>query len=83
MCTKGLGAADVLFETIMEDLGLWYEAVREAMAAGYGIPVGKLEHYYAMRNLLKTNITGQDLAEAGLVPCHRWRRAGSVSAVSI
>ena len=53
-------------DAVIEGSGLWSKEVREARAAAYGIPVEKLEHYYAMRNLLKTNITGQDVAEAVL-----------------
>ncbi len=53
-------------DAVMEGSGLWSKEVREARAAAYGIPVDKLEHYYAMRNLLKTKITGQDVAEAVL-----------------
>ncbi|HET7059671.1 MAG TPA: SDR family oxidoreductase, partial [Nitrospiraceae bacterium] len=53
-------------DAVIEGSGLWSKEVREARAAAYGIPVDKLEHYYAMRNLLKTNITGQDVAEAVL-----------------
>lgn len=53
-------------DAVIEGSGLWSQEVREARAAAYGIPVEKLEHYYAMRNLLKTKITGQDVAEAVL-----------------
>jgi len=53
-------------DAVIEGSGLWSKEVREGRAAAYGISVDKLEHYYAMRNLLKTNITGQDVAEAVL-----------------
>jgi rhamnulose-1-phosphate aldolase/alcohol dehydrogenase len=53
-------------DAIIEGSGLWSQEVREGRAAAYGIPVDKLEHYYAMRNLLKTKVTGQDVAEAVL-----------------
>lgn len=53
-------------DAVIEGSGLWSKEVREGRAAAYGISVDKLEHYYAMRNLLKTNITGHDVAEAVL-----------------
>ncbi|MEW6543687.1 MAG: bifunctional rhamnulose-1-phosphate aldolase/short-chain dehydrogenase [Nitrospirota bacterium] len=51
---------------VFEGSGLWSERVREQRAKVYGVPVEKIEEYYASRNLLKTKVTAADVAEAVL-----------------
>jgi NAD(P)-dependent dehydrogenase (short-subunit alcohol dehydrogenase family) len=51
-------------DAIFEDSGLWTEQVRRERAAAHGVPVAELEQFYAQRNLLKTTISGNDVAEA-------------------
>jgi rhamnulose-1-phosphate aldolase/alcohol dehydrogenase len=51
---------------IFEGSGLWSEAVRRERAEAYGIPVERIEEYYASRNLLKTRVEARDVAEAVL-----------------
>jgi len=48
------------------DSGLWSPKVREERAKAYGIAVDQVEDFYAKRNLLKTRILPQDVAEAVL-----------------
>jgi NAD(P)-dependent dehydrogenase (short-subunit alcohol dehydrogenase family)/rhamnose utilization protein RhaD (predicted bifunctional aldolase and dehydrogenase) len=43
---------------------LWSPEIREKRARSQGIPVDQLEDFYMQRNLLKTKITGEDVAEA-------------------
>ncbi len=43
---------------------LWSPEIREKRAKAQGIPVDQLEDFYTQRNLLKTKITGEDVAEA-------------------
>lgn len=51
-------------DAVFEDSGLWTEQVRAERAAVHGVPVEEIEQFYARRNLLKTTISGQDVAEA-------------------
>ncbi|GAC1471100.1 MAG: hypothetical protein PVSMB7_22560 [Chloroflexota bacterium] len=51
-------------DAVFEDSGLWSPDVRAQRAASHGVAVDDLEAFYAQRNLLKTTITGQDVAEA-------------------
>ena len=51
-------------DAIFEDSGLWSDQVRRERAAAHGVPVEELEQFYAGRNLLRTKITGHDVAEA-------------------
>jgi NAD(P)-dependent dehydrogenase (short-subunit alcohol dehydrogenase family) len=51
-------------DAVFEDSGLWSEGVRAERAAAHGVPVEDLEQFYAQRNLLKTTISGRDVAEA-------------------
>jgi NAD(P)-dependent dehydrogenase (short-subunit alcohol dehydrogenase family) len=51
-------------DAVFEDSGLWTEQVRRERAAAHGVPVDELEQFYAQRNLLKTTISGHDVAEA-------------------
>jgi NAD(P)-dependent dehydrogenase (short-subunit alcohol dehydrogenase family) len=51
-------------DAVFEDSGLWSEDVRRGRAAAHGVPVEELEQFYAQRNLLRTTISGQDVAEA-------------------
>ncbi len=43
---------------------LWSPEIREKRAKAQGIPVEQLEDFYTQRNLLKTKIAGEDVAEA-------------------
>ena len=51
-------------DAVFEDSGLWTEELRAERAAAHGVAVKDLESFYAQRNLLKTTITGRDVAEA-------------------
>lgn len=51
-------------DAIFEGSGLWTEVIRRERAAAHGVPPERLEEFYAQRNLLKTKISGQDVAEA-------------------
>jgi rhamnulose-1-phosphate aldolase/alcohol dehydrogenase len=51
-------------DAVFEDSGLWSEEVRAQRAAAHGVPIEELEQFYAQRNLLKTTISGRDVAEA-------------------
>lgn len=53
-------------DAIFEDSGLWSDEVRRQRAASYGIPVDQLEEHYRQRNLLRTRVTAEDVAEAVL-----------------
>jgi NAD(P)-dependent dehydrogenase (short-subunit alcohol dehydrogenase family) len=51
---------------IFEGSGLWSDEVRRERAEVYGVPVERIEAYYAGRNLLKTKVEARDVAEAVL-----------------
>ena len=51
---------------VFQESGLWSEEIREERAKAHGIPIGKLEDFYAQRNLLKSKIYPDDVAEAVL-----------------
>jgi len=53
-------------DAVFEGSGLWSEEVRRQRAASYGIAVDQLEDHYRNRNLLRTQVTGADVAEAVL-----------------
>jgi NAD(P)-dependent dehydrogenase (short-subunit alcohol dehydrogenase family) len=61
---SGIRANIVNPDAVFEDSGLWSESVRRERAAAHGVPVEELEQFYARRNLLKTTISGRDVAEA-------------------
>ncbi len=48
------------------DSGLWSGKIREERAKAHGIPLGKVEAFYANRNLLKSKVLPMDVAEAVL-----------------
>lgn len=51
-------------DAIFEGSGLWSDEVRRQRAASYGIQVEQLESFYQQRNLLRTRISADDVAEA-------------------
>jgi rhamnulose-1-phosphate aldolase/alcohol dehydrogenase len=51
-------------DAVFEDSGLWTEELRRERAAAHGVPLDELEQFYAQRNLLKTTVSGRDVAEA-------------------
>ena len=53
-------------DAVFEESKLWSKKIREGRASAHGVPIGKLENYYRDRNLLRTRITGLDVAEAVL-----------------
>ncbi len=46
--------------------GLWSVSVREERARSYGIDSSQLEEYYRSRNILRAQVTADDVAEAAL-----------------
>ncbi len=51
---------------VFQESGLWSKKIREERAKAHGIPIEKLEDFYAQRNLLKVKILTGDVAEAVL-----------------
>jgi rhamnulose-1-phosphate aldolase/alcohol dehydrogenase len=51
---------------VFQESGLWSKEIREERAKAHGIPIEKLEDFYAQRNLLKSKILPGDVAEAVL-----------------
>ncbi|HXN05842.1 MAG TPA: bifunctional rhamnulose-1-phosphate aldolase/short-chain dehydrogenase [Nitrospiria bacterium] len=51
---------------IFQDSGLWNKEVRTERAKAYGISLGQVEEFYAGRNILKTRILADDVAQAVL-----------------
>lgn len=60
----GIRANVVNPDAVFEDSKLWSDEVRQQRAAAHGVPVEQIEDFYAQRNLLKTKVTGRDVAEA-------------------
>ena len=61
---NGIRANVVNPDAVFQESGLWSEEVRRERAAAHGVPVEDLETFYAQRNVLKTTVTGDDVAEA-------------------
>jgi rhamnulose-1-phosphate aldolase/alcohol dehydrogenase len=53
-------------DAVFQDSRLWSPVVREERARAHGIRVEELEEFYRRRNLLKTEVTAEDVAEAAL-----------------
>ena len=60
---QGISVNLVNPDGVFEDSGLW-EEIRENRAKSYGIRAAKLESYYVQRNLMKTPVLPEDVAEA-------------------
>ena len=53
-------------DAVFQDSALWSAEVREERARAHGIAPGDLEEFYRKRNLLRTRVTAEDVAEAAL-----------------
>ncbi|MFB3066208.1 MAG: bifunctional aldolase/short-chain dehydrogenase, partial [Planctomycetota bacterium] len=53
-------------DAVFEGSGLWSAEVRRERARAHGVPVEELEDFYTRRNLLRTRVRPQDVAEAAL-----------------
>ena len=53
-------------DAIFANSGLWSPEVRADRAKSYGIAPGDLEEFYRKRNILRANVTAEDVAEAAL-----------------
>jgi NAD(P)-dependent dehydrogenase (short-subunit alcohol dehydrogenase family) len=53
-------------DAIFEGSQLWSEDLKNKRAAAYGIGVEELPNFYRQRNLLKAEVTAEDVAEAAL-----------------
>lgn len=51
---------------VFQDSGLWSKEVRQERAKAHGVPLEKLEDFYAQRNLLRVKVLPGDVAEAVL-----------------
>ncbi len=61
---RGVRVNMVSPDGVFENSGLWSVEVRAERAKAHGIPVERIESFYAQRNLLKRSITPADVAEA-------------------
>ncbi|HXI13220.1 MAG TPA: bifunctional rhamnulose-1-phosphate aldolase/short-chain dehydrogenase [Thermoanaerobaculia bacterium] len=62
----GVRANMVNPDAVLGGSGLWSDDVRKSRAAAYGFAVEELPAYYKERNLLKVEVTAEDVAEAAL-----------------
>ena len=53
-------------DAVFQDSRLWSETVREERARAHGVAPDRLEDFYRQRNLLKTRVLAEDVAEAAL-----------------
>lgn len=53
-------------DAIFEGSQLWSEELRQQRAQAYGLEVSQLSDFYRQRNLLKAEVTAEDVAEAAL-----------------
>ncbi len=51
---------------VFQDSGLWSKEIRQERARAHGVPLEKLEDFYAQRNLLRVKVLPADVAEAVL-----------------
>jgi NAD(P)-dependent dehydrogenase (short-subunit alcohol dehydrogenase family) len=50
-------------DAIFQGSQLWSEQLRQERASAHGVPVDRLEEFYMQRNLLKTRVLAEDVAE--------------------
>lgn len=62
----GIRANVVNPDAIFQGSRLWTEEIRQERANAHGVTVEKLEEFYQQRNLLKTQVYAEDVAEAVL-----------------
>ena len=53
-------------DAVFEDSKLWNKTIRLSRASAHGVKVDELEDYYRDRNLLRTRVSGLDVAQAVL-----------------
>lgn len=53
-------------DAVFKDSQLWSSEIREQRAEAHGIPVDEIEEFYVQRNLLKVNVSAEDVAETVL-----------------
>jgi rhamnose utilization protein RhaD (predicted bifunctional aldolase and dehydrogenase)/NAD(P)-dependent dehydrogenase (short-subunit alcohol dehydrogenase family) len=53
-------------DAIFRGTRLWSDELKRERAKAHGVPVEKIEEFYATRNLLKVAVRGEDVAEAAL-----------------
>ena len=53
-------------DAIFQGSRLWSEEVRQDRASAHGVELDRLEEFYQQRNLLKTQVRAEDVAEAVL-----------------
>ena len=53
-------------DAVFEGSNLWSSDVRKQRSEAHGVDINQLENFYIQRNLLKTKITGDDVARAVL-----------------
>ncbi len=53
-------------DAIFDGSQLWSEELKQQRAKAYGLSVEQLPDFYRQRNLLKAEVTGEDVAEAAL-----------------
>ena len=53
-------------DAVFEDSKLWNAKIRSSRASAHGVKVDELEDYYRDRNLLRTRVSGSDVAQAVL-----------------
>jgi rhamnulose-1-phosphate aldolase/alcohol dehydrogenase len=53
-------------DAVFAGSGLWSPAVRAERARSYGIAESELEEFYRKRNILRVDVTAEDVAEAAL-----------------
>ena len=53
-------------DAIFAGSGLWSPSVREERARSHGIDPSQLEEFYRQRNILRVNVTAEDVALAAL-----------------
>lgn len=62
----GIRANVVNPDGVFEGSALWSPKIRKERAKAHGVPIERLEAFYAQRNLLKRRVTTDDVAEAVL-----------------
>jgi len=53
-------------DAVFQDSHLWSDEVRQERARAHGVAPDQLEDFYRRRNLLKTRVLAEDVAEAAL-----------------
>jgi rhamnulose-1-phosphate aldolase/alcohol dehydrogenase len=79
----GIRANVVNPDAVFEDSGLWTPEIRASRAAAHGVEPDALQEFYAQRNVLRTTVSGRDVAETVVFLLSDRSRATTGAAIAV